>query len=199
MLCKLLQILSFFTRCCRMLSAKLPATPDSKFKLSKAVRIVELVVADEEPETFDILETSSVGPVVTRRVGYWVVASVGLLVPGVDIVLVFRILRSWILRSCNNFRLAGQYHPRSLIAFLLVDCLVNGFSHKRLIMGIASLFAMTLSTPIQVLYMTSFPFSLVISAFHHPLCSEESPTCHFPVPCRRSMQFFTCGLCHSLT
>jgi hypothetical protein len=65
-----------------MLSAKLPAALVSKFKLSKTVQIVEGVVVDEELVTFDILETSLVGPVVTRKVGCWVVASVELLVLG---------------------------------------------------------------------------------------------------------------------
>jgi hypothetical protein len=59
---------------------KSPATPDSKFKLSNTAQIVEAVVVDEDLETFDSLETSSVGPVVvTRRVGHLVFASVELL------------------------------------------------------------------------------------------------------------------------
>jgi hypothetical protein len=105
-------------------------------------------------------------------------------VPVVDDVLVFRILGSY-----NSFRFSG-YHPRSQIAFLLVDFLANGFGHTRFISGIASHLAMLVSIPIRVLYSTSFPFSRVISVFHGPLCSEESPTCHFPVPLGRPMQIF---------
>jgi hypothetical protein len=102
-----------------MSSVKSPATPDSKLKLSNTARVVEAVGVDEDSETFDMSETSSIGPVVvTRIVGCWVVALLELLLlvllpalssggllgflglsdPVVDEVLVFRISG-----SCNNF------------------------------------------------------------------------------------------------
>jgi hypothetical protein len=58
-----------------MSSVKSPATPESKFKFSNTSRVVEAEV-DDDSETFDISETSSVVPVVvTRRVGCSVVAA----------------------------------------------------------------------------------------------------------------------------
>jgi hypothetical protein len=106
------------------------------------------------------LETPSIDPVVTRRVGCWVVASVGLLlvllpaIPsggfigfrGLSDPVVEDVLVSSILGSCNNFQFAG-YDPRSQIVFLWVEVLANDFGHTRFISGIASLLAIVHPNP----------------------------------------------------
>jgi hypothetical protein len=91
--------------------------------------------------------------------------------------------------SCNNIQLAA-YQPRSQMAVLLDSVLPKDFGQIQLTKGITSLLLMTVYEEILLLKRMSLPFSRVISTLYWPFCSDESPTCNFPVPFGSPMQTF---------